>query len=46
MQWMLGVALAGGLIGSFFGARYVENNKLKILLGMALCIASLKLLFL
>ena len=46
MQWMLGVALAGGLVGSFFGARYVENSKLKIILGVALCIASVKLIFL
>lgn len=42
--WMLLIAFAGGAIGSYFGAGYFENIKLKWILATVLLIASVKLM--
>jgi len=41
---MIVLALTGGLIGAFFGAKHLENNWLKKILAFVLLIASVKLI--
>ena len=43
MVFMVIVALAGGVAGSYFGARKFDNKSLKIILAVVLIIASVKL---
>lgn len=45
MTWMIVVAFAGGLLGSYFGAMKAGNFFLKTLLAFVLLLASVKLLF-
>ena len=45
MAWMIGVAIAGGLTGSYFGSIKVGGEVLKKILAAVLLIASIKLLF-
>ena len=43
--WLIAVAFAGGLAGSYLGAKKLDNKFLKRLLAFVLLMASLKLLF-
>lgn len=45
MSWMILVALAGGLTGSYFGSIKIGSDVLKKILAAVLLIASIKLLF-
>ena len=45
MAWMIVVAFAGGLVGSYLGAMKFESSYLKKILAVVLLMASIKLLF-
>ncbi len=45
MSLMIGLALLGGIIGSYLGSKKLTPSLIKKLLGIALLIASLKLIF-
>jgi hypothetical protein len=44
LVWLIGVAFAGGLIGSYLGARRFRGLWLRRLLGAVLLVATVKLL--
>ncbi len=44
LAWLVGAAAAGGLIGSYLGARHFRGVWLRRILGVVLIVASLKLL--
>lgn len=46
LWWFVAVAVFGGFAGAHFGSKVLNNQKLRIVLGFVLVLASLKLIFL
>jgi uncharacterized membrane protein YfcA len=45
MGWMIGLALIGGITGSYLGAKKFNNQFLNKILALVLLLASIKLIF-
>ena len=45
LWWFVGLAVAGGLVGAYFGSKILNDQKLRLVLGFVLALASFKLFF-
>ncbi len=46
LWWFVGLAVTGGLAGAYFGSKILNDQRLRIVLGVVLIMASVKLIFL
>lgn len=45
LWWFVGLAAGGGLVGAYFGSKILNDQKLRLVLGFVLALASFKLFF-